>query len=197
MRKLSLLFAAFSFLAFPLVAQNSRVDVFGGFQYLRDGNVDGSNDGLSAFGWNGSAAFYFTRHLGAAADFSGSYRSGTITNASLGEGGRFPVQFHAYTYAFGPVLNLNPGGRIRPFVHALFGQAELKPDGCLIFSGSPDECGSGTYSGLTVLVGGGVDAAYGGHWSYRILQADWVHLPAFDAGQNNNIRISTGVVFRF
>jgi hypothetical protein len=190
----------------PLAAQSSRVEVFGGFQYLRDGDVDGLNDGLGAVGWNAAATYYFSKHFGATADFSGSYRSATLVlnQPYLGDGGRFPVQLRAYTYTFGPVYNLNRRGRLRPFVHALFGAGNLRPNGCVIFSGSPDECGSGSYGGLTVFLGGGLDIAADRLSAFRILQVDWAHLPSFAsgqngsfAGQNSNLRISTGLVCRF
>lgn len=158
-------------LALPLVAQdNAKAEIFGGFQYLREGNVDGYGDGASTFGWNTSATFNVNRHFGITADFSGNYRSETIVNNSLGQGGLFPVQIHVYTYTFGPVVSWNLGGKFKPFVHALFGEAQLKPDGCVIFSGSPDECGSGSYGGAAVMIGGGVDAysKASRHFAYRV-----------------------------
>lgn len=186
--------------ALPLSGQeNAKVLLFGGYQFLHDGNADGFDDSLSASGWNASATFQFTKHLGVAADFSGNYRSTTLHNGSLGEGGQFPIAFRAYTYTFGPVFSFGVAGRVRPFVHALFGAGHLRPDGCVIFSGSPDECGSGDYNGFTMMLGGGVDAKAAGHITYRLFQADWVYLPTTfgPSGQTGNFRISTGPVFRF
>jgi hypothetical protein len=188
-----------SLLALPLMAQaqdNSRIEVFGGYQYLRAGNVDGMDNGANASGWDTSATFNFNQHFGVTADFSGSYKSTNVPNP-FGNSFTYPVHFHAYTYAFGPVVSLNSRGTYNPFVHALFGQAHLYPNGCVIFSGSPDECGSGTYSGFAMMLGGGLDAKAGKSVWLRLFQFDWMRLPSDGGGQNNNLRVSTGVVFHF
>lgn len=200
MRRFLVLVAASGLLTVPLSAQqNPKLVVFGGYQFLHNGNVDGEGDAINANGWNASATFQFNKHFGVAADFSGAYRSTTIHNGSLGEGGLFPVTFESYTYTFGPVVSFDVGSKITPFVHALFGFGHLRPDGCVIFSGSPDECGSGSYRGFTMMLGGGIDARTAGHVTYRLFQADWVYLPTTfgPSGRTANYRISTGPVFRF
>jgi hypothetical protein len=200
MRKYLLAAAAFCLTAFPLAAQDSsRLEIFGGFQYLRDGNADGFGDAISVPGWNASVAYYFHKHVGIAADISGNYRSTTISNASLGGAQQFPITFRAYTYTFGPVVSWNAGKSIKPFAHALFGEAHLRPNVCVIFSGSPDECGAGTYHGFTAMIGGGIDANSSGHLSYRIIQLDWAYLPStgVSGSQSSNFRASTGLLIHF
>ena len=178
----------------PSLAQDSHnVDLFGGFQYMHAGSFDGEGDSANTYGWNGSAAFHWSRYLGVAADFSGNYRSENVQ--SLGLTGRANV--HIYTYTFGPVVSWNSFGRVSPFVHALFGVAHLRPTGCVIFSGSPDECGSGSASGFAAMVGGGVDVRYSRRLLYRLVQFDRVRLPSEFGGTNNNVRALTGLVFRF
>lgn len=181
----------------PSFTQDSpRVDVFGGFQYMYAGSFDGLGASGSTYGWNGSAAFRLTRYLAAAADFSGNYRSENVAYVAINNQA-YPASIRIYTYTFGPVVHLNPGGRVNPFVHAMFGGAHVRPTACVIFSGSPDECGSGSASGFAAIVGGGVDLRYSERLSYRPLQFDWVHLPSQFGGVNNNLRASTGIVFRF
>ena len=200
MRKYLLAAVVLCLAALPLAAQDSsKVEIFGGFQYLRDGNVDGAGDGLNVPGWNASATYYFHQHVGITADFSGNYRSATISNASLGEAQQFPISFRAYTYTFGPVVSWNAGKSMKPFAHALFGAANLRPTGCVIFSGSPDECGAGTYKGFTAMIGGGIDTNSSGRLSYRIIQLDWAFLPTTlgPSGQSNNFRASTGLLIHF
>jgi hypothetical protein len=197
MQRLLLLVVLSSLLALPLMAQdNSKIEVFGGYQFLRAGNVDGSDHGANASGWDTSATFNFTKHLGATADFSGSYKTTTVPGP-FGSVGSYTAAFHAYTYTFGPVVSLNSGGTYNPFVHALFGEAHLYPNGCVIFSGSPDECGSGTYGGFAIMFGGGLDVRAGKSVALRVFQFDWVHLPSQTGGENNNLRVSTGLVFLF
>jgi|SRR5215469_10299485 len=181
-------------LVIPLLAQDThKVDLFGGFQYMHAGSFDGENDSANTYGWNGSAAFHFSRYLGVAADFSGNYRSENLKFFAI----TGTANVHIYTYTFGPVVSWNSGGRVSPFVHTLFGGAHLRPTACVIFSGSPDECGSGSAMGFAAMVGGGVDLRLRRRLSYRLVQVDWVRLPSQFGGTNNNVRASTGLVFRF
>jgi len=131
--------------------------------------------------------------LGLTADFSGNYKSENVV--SLGLTGHANV--HIYTYTFGPVVSLNSGGKIKPFVHALFGAAHLRPSACVLFSGSPDECGSGAAQGFAMMFGGGVDLKVSERIAYRLFQVDWVYLPSEFGAQSGNARVSTGLVFHF
>lgn len=181
----------------PCLAQDSRrVEVFGGFQYMRVGSFDGEGNSASTYGWNGSAAFGLSRYIAVGADVSGNYRSENVMSQAINNQA-YPAQIHIYTYTFGPVIHLNPGGRINPFIHTMFGAAHVRPTACVIFSGSPDECGSGSASGFAAMIGGGIDLRSSGQLSYRPVQFDWVRLPSEFGGINNNFRASTGIVFRF
>jgi hypothetical protein len=178
----------------PLSAQNNpRLEVFGGYQYMHAGSFDGEGDGANTNGWNSSVTFNFARHLGVAADFSGNYKTENVASSSLANSATVRI----YTYAVGPVVSTNAGDRFRVFAHALFGGAHVRPTGCVIFSGSPDECGTASASGFSVMVGGGVDAKMTKHSDFRIAQVDWVRLPSQFGAQNGNVRVSTGIVFRF
>lgn len=187
MRRFLLSVVLSTLFALPLMAQdNSRIEVFGGYQYLRVGNADGGGASLNTNGWNTSATFNLYKYLGVAADFSGSYKT-------LYPGAVFPIDVHMYTYTFGPVVTLHSG----LFAHALFGGAHSIPTACALYSGSPDECGSGVYNGFAMMLGGGLDARVTKSLAVRVLQIDWVRLPFKQGGENNNLRFSTGVVFRF
>ena len=198
MRKFLVLILFPTILALALRAQDTpKLVVFGGYQFLQAGNVDGSNDGASTNGWNASGTFNFTKYLGVAADFGGSYK-GAVAEPAINN--NFLPYFHAYTYTFGPVFSLNSGGKINPFAHALFGGAHLSPTECVVFGA--DQCGSNpSYSGLAMMLGGGLDARTGKHAGYRILQADWVYLPVQGSGGQGghakNVRLSTGFIFIF
>jgi hypothetical protein len=48
-----------------------------------------------------------------------------------------------------------------------------------------------------MAVGGGVDAKVAPHVAVRLLQADWVYFHFQGQSFNNNVRVSTGLVFRF
>ncbi len=118
MRKSLVLIILSSFLALPMLAQdNPKIEVFGGYQYLHAGNIDGLGDSANSNGWNVSATVNFSQHLGIAADFSGNYKTETMQSFPFSE------HFHAYTYTFGPVASWNFSDKIKVFTHALFGGA--------------------------------------------------------------------------
>lgn len=186
---LAILVCLFPFLV--LAQETPKVEVFGGYQYLHTGDLSSGGQTLSDSsqnwnGWDANATYYFNRNIGVQGDFSGSYA--TISNVST----------HVYTYSGGPVVALNAGGKVNPFVHALFGGVRL--------SGSQSGV-SASFNGFTTIVGGGVDVKVAPRIAFRLIQADWVYLhfgstsiagtsiPSFSGSKN--VRIATGIVFRF
>lgn len=175
MRKIAFLAALFAL--FPLLAvaeETPKVEVFGGYQYTRL-NIDST--GLSFNGWNASVTGNFNKYLGVAADFSGAYKS--ESGASL----------NIYSYTFGPVVSLNHEGTINPFVHALFGGAHA--------TASVTGFGSAGENGFAMMMGGGVDARITPRFAVRLVQADWAYYRFSGIGESKNVRVSTGLVFRF
>jgi hypothetical protein len=182
--------------ALPLAAQdNPKFEVFGGYQYLHAGSFDGEGDSANTNGWDTSATFNFAKHFGVAADFSGNYKTENLF--SSGGSNSYPATVRIYTYTLGPVVSAKASGHFRVFAHALFGGAHVRPTGCIIFSGSPDECGSGSASGFAMMIGGGADAKMTDRSDFRVVQVDWVRLPSEFGAQSGNVRVSTGIVFRF
>ena len=199
MRRLLFLAIAFVTLSLFALAQDApKIEVFGGYQFLHVGSFDGEGDSAAnTSGWAGSATFNVYKRIGLTTDFSGSYRSESIVNTQVSSVPA-PAHIQIYTYTFGPVASLYSHGKVNLFAHALFGDAHVRPTGCVIFSGSPDECGSGSYNGLAMMFGGGMDVKSSDRFALRVVQFDWVRLPSqFDGGLNGNMRISTGFVFRF
>lgn len=79
MRRFLVLFVFPSLLTLPLMAQDHpKIEVFGGYQYLRAGNIDGEGDGANTNGWDTSATVNLNKYLGVAADFSGSYKTANV-----------------------------------------------------------------------------------------------------------------------
>ena len=167
-----------------LSAQAPRAEVFGGYQFT---HASASGESANFNGWNASVTGNINRWFGVTADFSGSYDSESVSGiAGLGDLGG---SIHAYTYTFGPVVYANHEGTFSPFVHALFGGANL--------GASVSGAGSGSTNGFAVIAGGGADAKLSPHLAVRLFQADYVYLH-FDGGSlNKNVRVSTGLVFRF
>jgi len=157
-----------------MAQETPKAEVFGGYQYTRL-NIEGS--GLNFNGWNASVAGNINKNFGIAADFGAAYKS--ESGASL----------NIYTYTFGPVVSLNHEGIVNPFVHALFGGAHA--------SASLTGVGSASANGFTMMMGGGVDVKLAPHIAVRMVQADWLYYHIQGVSESKNVRISTGIVFRF
>jgi hypothetical protein len=118
-------------------------------------------------GWNLALTRNFKHFLGITGDFSGSYKSS--------------ADFHSYT--FGPVLTARLPV-VQPFVHALFGGATLSGSGI-------------TNSGFAMFVGGGMDVGLRRGIGFRVFQADWLRTHFEGNANDNNGRISAGIVLKF
>ncbi len=174
MRNCLFLTVLFGLLPLLVTAQETpKVEIFGGYQFARIGGSSGVNFN----GWNASLTGNANKWFGVAGDFSGSYKS--VSGVSV----------KVYSYAFGPVLSLNHQGTFNPFVHALFGGAHL--------GASLTGVGSGGTSGFTMMMGAGADAKVSQRLAVRMFQADWVYYRFQGIGESKNVRVSTGVVFRF
>ncbi|MGB9072131.1 MAG: outer membrane beta-barrel protein [Terriglobales bacterium] len=175
MRKVVLLIALLGLFSLLTVAQETpKAEVFGGYQFTHT-NIIGT--GLNFNGWNASVTGNVNKWFGVAGDFSGNYHSET--------GGSLKV----YSYTFGPVISLNHGGKLNPFVHALFGGAHANL--------SVNGAGSASTNGFSMMMGGGADAKVSSHLAVRLIQADWVYYRFEGVGESKNVRVSTGIVFRF
>ena len=56
---------------------------------------------------------------------------------------------------------------------------------------------SGTGNGLALMFGGGVDVAATRRFAFRAIQFDWLSLHANGTSDNNNMRLSTGILLRY
>jgi len=174
MRKLltfALLIGTFSVAA---VAQEGpsapKAEFFGGYQYTR---FDG---GVNANGWDTTVAGNLNNWFGVAADFSGAYKS------------QNGVSFNNYTYTFGPVFSYRHNRTFTPFVHFLAGGNHESAG----FSGL-----SASASGFAMMAGGGMDITAGQHFAFRAVQFDWLSMHSNGVTDNNNMRLTTGLVVRY
>src|ERR1700735_844737 len=100
LRELALLFGLILVFSFAAHAQDSdKVEVFGGYSYLRFDNSPSFNQN----GWEISGQYKFAPWLGALADFSGDYGHNT----------------HTTYFLFGPQVSWP--ARVSPFGHVLIG----------------------------------------------------------------------------
>jgi len=161
------------------MAQDSRVDVGGGYTY-RSWGFAGSRFNMN--GWNATASFNVNNWLTAAADFDGTY-----TNSSTGT---------AWLYSFMGGPRIYPLGhhKTSPFVHALFGGDHTT----INFS---DGGGSATDTTFAFEAGGGVDVDVTKHLAVRIGEFDYEQTRLFGGPggfpSQNNFKYKAAILFHF
>jgi|HubBroStandDraft_1064217.scaffolds.fasta_scaffold00013_108 opacity protein-like surface antigen len=135
-------------------------------------------------GWEASVEGKVIPFLGFVADFDSHYGSQTL-NITCPVGPCAPVSasITEHNFLFGPRVSFS-AGKFRPFAEALFGGAHIN-------IGS----GVGSDNSFATAVGGGLDYKIIRPVALR-LQGDYVQTRLFGTTQNN-VRLSTGIVFRF
>lgn len=167
-------------------AQDERkgLEVFAGYSYVRANPATSGADSFSLNGGSASVAYNFNHWLSGVADFGGYHN----TNI-LGSG----VDGTLSTYLFGPRVSYHHFGRVTPFGEVLFGVAH---------TGSNFLVTANSQNAFAMTVGGGLDYRLSSHFSIRPAKVDYL-LTRFDEFNNtntrsqNNLRVSTGIVFRF
>ncbi len=162
----------------------AKFDVFAGYSYVRENPSTSGVDGFNLHGGSASIAYNAHHWLSAVADFGG-YHSNNI----LGTG----IDGTLSTYLFGPRISYRRDSRITPFGQVLFGVAHIGGSNGLAFSSSNNA--------FAMTIGGGVDYKMSRRFSIRPVQVDYL-LTRFNefglgAQNQNNLRVSTGVVFHF
>ncbi|HWY08672.1 MAG TPA: hypothetical protein VNY24_17550 [Candidatus Acidoferrales bacterium] len=109
-RKIGLLVGILFLASLPAVAQD-RLEVFGGYSYMR---FRPGND-FNLNGWEASAQYKFKDWLGGVADFDGHYGSPSGIGTSV------------HTFLFGPQVSWP--SRVSPFAHVLLGGAHFSAAG--------------------------------------------------------------------
>jgi opacity protein-like surface antigen len=160
-----------------------KVDIFAGYSYLRE---NPSTAGVSSFSLNGgsaSVAYNANNWLSGVADFGG-YHNGNI----LGTGTSGTLS----TFLFGPRISYRRHERITPFGEVLFGVAHASAS----IAGA-----SGSDNAFAMSVGGGVDYKLSNRFAIRVAKVDYLMTRFSETGTGgqtqNNLRVSTGIVFRF
>ena len=158
-----------------------KFDIFAGYSYLR---LNPSTAGVSSFNLNGgsaSIAYNAKSWLGGVADFGG-YSNGNILNTG--------INGTLSTYLFGPRVSYRHFGRITPFGEVLFGVAHASSAGT-----------SGSDNAFAMTLGGGLDYKWSDRFAIRPVKLDYLMTRFSETGTSNqtqnNLRVSTGIVFRF
>jgi hypothetical protein len=158
-----------------------QYEVSGSYSFVR------ANPGNSFGGFNlngGSATFshILTDRFSVLGDF-GAYKFRGLPSG---------VDSTMYTYLFGPRISLRKSNRFTPFAQALIGGGRLNASSGGIDAGE---------NGFAMAAGGGIDMSFHSRWAIRLVQVDYL-LTRFSrvdgsSGTQNDLRISTGLVFRF
>jgi outer membrane immunogenic protein len=175
--------------AVPAVAQSNPPALWeaaAGYNFV---HTNAPPSGCGCFSMNGgtaSIARRFTPSFSIAGEFKG------VTNSNVSASGH---SLTLLTYLAGPRYLLLPGrGRFSPFAQVLVGGVHAS--GALYAaSGSP----SGSANAFAASMGGGVDVSLNRHVALRLVEADYLLtlLPNGVNSRQNNLSLSTGVVFRF
>ncbi len=135
-------------------------------------------------GWDGSLEGKLAPFIGLVTDISGHYGTQTFTVATPGGGAvNASVTGHQYEVLFGPRVSV-PVGKITPFGEFFVGVAHISSNGF-----------SPTNTSWATALGGGIDYRLVRLVAVRV-EGDYVRTNFFSTSQND-IRISTGIVFRF
>ncbi len=152
--------------ALPAAGQDSsKIDVFGGYSYLRGNPGFGLPSG-NASGWEGALTYNWNNWLGLKADFDGHYC----------------CEQTMHNFLFGPQITFKRDSTASPFIHGLVGISHGTS-----FGGFSDTV-------LGFAAGGGLDMKVGDRISIRVAQVDYLGTRYADATQNH-LRLSAGLVF--
>jgi outer membrane protein OmpA-like peptidoglycan-associated protein len=180
-----------------------KAEWFAGYSFWRAAPTALSNRMGYLHGGSSSFAYNLNRIVGLVADFGG-YDDSRLT--LIGPAGSQTVGSNgsAYTYAFGPRFSYRRE-RFTPFAQGLFGAthgSSVSISGC---SGSFSCKPLASDNAFASMVGAGIDIKLSRHFALRLLEGDFL-LTHFkdplsangeERGWQKNVRLSTGIVFRF
>lgn len=180
-----------------------KVEWFLGYSFWRAMPTSLSNRMGYLHGGSTSIAYNLNRYVGLVADFGG-YDDSRVTLFTPTTSQTFDSGGSAYTYLFGPRFSYRRE-RFTPFAQALFGgthASSVTISGC---TGVPTCTPLGSENAFATAIGAGLDIRITHHVSLRLIQGDFLlthfrnllSTDGTDRGWQKNVRLSTGVVFRF
>jgi opacity protein-like surface antigen len=178
MRKLLILFG-FAFLASSIAqAQETRgMEVSGQYQYVRFSPGQGAPS-ENCQGAGGTFAANVNRWVGIVGDVGYCKITGLPTGTTS----------HEINYLFGPRFSYRNYGRVTPYAQVLFGGETA--------SASVTGFGSASTNAFAMTFGGGADFTLTRHLAFRAIQFEYLYTH-FNGAKQNNLRIQSGLVYRF
>lgn len=166
----------------PSPAPSKRtIDLSAGYTYLHANAPPGGCGCFSMNGGSASLAFGLTPSLSLAVDFGGTHANNILNSTET---------LTLTTYLIGPRYTVRSHtGRVQPYGQLLMGGAHTTSN--FVFNSGG--------SGFSMMTGGGLDVPFKRHWAWRAVEADYLltRIPNSAANTQNNVRITTGLVYRF
>jgi Outer membrane protein beta-barrel domain len=164
--------------------ERKTIDVGVAYSYVR---YNPSNTGFKNFSMNGgsaSVAYNFNNWLSGVADIGGYSKHNILGNGVSGT---------LSTYLFGPRVSLNRSGRFTPFAQVLVGVAHANNN--FLSTGS-------SQTPFAAAIGGGLDWRWTNRIRVRAGEVDYFlthfsEVNTVNTQVQNNLRVSSGLVFRF
>ena len=161
---------AMSFALTAAAQETPRIAVSAGYSYLRfDSTTLGFEEKTDLHGGNAGVAYNLTPYFGVAAEAGGHYGS----------------HLRFAEWLIGPRLYYHKWGADL-FGHFMFGRGQARIDVTDPFKST----------GRAFAVGGGIDYPISSHFSFRVVQADYLSSHTLDQDQRS-LRLTTGLVFRW
>ncbi len=186
-----------------------KVELFLGYSYWRAVPESTGNRIDAMHGGSTSLAYNLTSHVGLVFDFGG-FKVDSLqfsnTGAAFTPSRVVDVDGHVFTFLFGPRVSFRNHDRLTPFLQVLGGAAhasDVTLDSCSavpILACRP----LAEETAFAMTAGGGLDLKLNHRIAWRLFQAEYL-LTRFqdpashtgDTGWQSNVRLSTGIVFRF
>jgi outer membrane immunogenic protein len=164
--------------------ERQTIDIGVSYSYVRYNPATAGFKSFSMNGGSGSVAYNFKSWLSGVADVGGYSKHNILGNG---------VDGSLSTYLFGPRVSLNRSGRFTPFGQVLVGIAHT--GGRYLTTG-------GSQTPFAAAIGGGLDWRWTNHIRVRAAEVDYLlthfsEVNAMNTQVQNNLRVSSGLVFRF
>ncbi len=179
-----------------MAADTPRFELFAGYDYLHTGfnetnlGIAGTT-GNNLSGWNSSLTVNLNRRVGLVGDFTANYGKQFQTiNSDPTIAGTAERPF-PYTFLFGPRVYLGNNSRVRPFAEGMIGVIHAQ-EGLVGLDGTVNVDNNTAFA---AAMGGGLDVRCRKHIEIRAVEADYLISHLLSTTQNN-LRVSTGIVFR-
>src|ERR1017187_4896153 len=180
-----------------------KVELFLGYSYLRGVPTLSPGNRMDTLnGGSANIAFNLNRYLGIVADVGGFDASELqLTGAGANPARVSDASGTAFTFMAGPRLSLRKYDRITPFAQVLFGGIHASQVTLSNCSG-PLCTPLPTEDAFALTAGGGIDIKLHRHVALRLVQAEYMmtnfaNLSTGDRNMQNDIRLSSGLVFSF